>query len=798
MKLKTMYSAMLALLISSLAWLSCKKDIKNQDTNQPTSDFVIPAATPVNGSVSGVVVDEHNVPVNGAEVKIGSSTVTTDARGSFLVKNVQLDKYVSTVTINKPGYFKAVRSFSANATLNYVNIKLIPRTLAGTIDSNNPSAVTLSNGTNISLQSNSVVIKSSGAAYTGQVKVYAAYIDPTSTDMSTVVPGSLMGQDANNMYALQSTGMIAVDLESASGEALQLAGSKPASIKMPIPSSLQSKAPATIDTWSLDDRGVWIKEGTATKNGNVYEMQATHFSFWNCDVPAVSTYLSIHVQDQAGNPLINTLVSLTVPNNTTWWSTTYGFTDSLGNVAGIIPAGTELELNVFSNPYNCAGPLYTQTVGPFTSGSAITITATLASSSALTVTGTVTDCNDQPLANGTAIIYANGSVYYTGISNGSYTQDIIHCGSVDSLWVTVVDLSNGSQANSGNITVSGNTATVPSMQVCGSGGGGSQTAEFTFGIDNQGNCIVQTYLGVLTAGVPLNGNNIIGVTVYVTVPGTYSISTVTAGGIYFGATGIFTQTGTQQVQLIGFGTPAAPGSYSFTTQSGTVTGCSFTVNVGAPPASINIGPSGGNCANAIVNGTYMAGTALNGTNTITVVLDVISAGQYSIYATNNSGMSFSDSGTVTATGPTTFVLQGSGMPVNAGVETFMLTSNGMAGCSFSVNVIPGTQGIYVFEGAPGTCSGATIAGTYQAGVALLGPSNSVSLMVNVTATGPYNIFAGPINGISFSGTGVFNQTGIQPVLLTASGTPQTAGTYTFVSQTSTGGTGCIFTLDVVN
>ena len=54
----------------------------------------------------------------------------------------------------------------------------------------------------------------------------------------------------------------------------------------------------------------------------------------------------VPVVDQNNQPLSNTVVELTIPNNNTWWATTYGFTDSTGTVSGLVPANLELEMNV--------------------------------------------------------------------------------------------------------------------------------------------------------------------------------------------------------------------------------------------------------------------------------------------------------------------------------------------------------------------------------------------------------------------------------------------------------------------
>jgi hypothetical protein len=226
------------LLIAGL--LSCQKELSNESgvVVTPGTGSPIPAATPVQGSVSGVVTDENDAPVANAAVTVAGTMYFTNSRGFFNSPAVILDKYFSTVQVIKPGYFKAIRSFCANATRNYVAIKLIPKTLAGNFASGTGGKVTLGNGTELNFTASSIVDKSSGTPFTGNVRVYSSYIDPTSGDISARVPGSFVGQDGSKMYALASAGMLAVELESDAGVPLQLATGKTAAVKLFIPASL--------------------------------------------------------------------------------------------------------------------------------------------------------------------------------------------------------------------------------------------------------------------------------------------------------------------------------------------------------------------------------------------------------------------------------------------------------------------------------------------------------------------------------------------------------------------------------
>ena len=795
MKLRSVHSLLLMFFFGIILSVSCKKDIKNESVPVSPGDlFPIPAATPVGGSVSGLIVDENNAPVEGAVAKLGTLSATTNARGIFSFNNATLDKYITTVTVEMPGYFKAYRSFSANATRNYVSIKLLPKIISGNVNSTVGGTVSLSNGTQLSFQANSVVIKSSGAAYSGNIKIYAAYIDPTASDISSTVPGSFMGRDDNNLYTLQSTGMIAVDLESGNGEALQLASNLPATIKMPIPASLLSKAPSNIDTWSLDEQGVWKKEGTAPRTGDFYEMQVTHFSFWNCDVSGNGVYLTLHIQDQNGNILPNQLVELRIPNNTSLWSAAYGYTDSLGNVSGLVPAAVSLSMNIISNLVTCYTIIYTQTIGPLATNSALTVTVTVPSNELYTISGTAIDCSGSPIQSGTAFIYSEPYGYYnTNIVNGAYTITLVRCGAIAQAEAMVVDYVTSSNGSSGLLAVSGNVITIPPVSACASG----PAATFTFQ-DNSGSC-EGSISGTYNVGTPLSGNNLISILVNVTTPGSYNIATAVVNGFSFSGTGTFNTAGQQLVNLVGSGTPTTGGSWLVIPQAAGVAGCSFPVEVNGPPASIDIT----SCPTVTVNGTYLVGTPLYSNsfpfgNSVSVVMNVLSPGNYHINTDNNDGFQFADSGYVATTGPVTFVLQGEGMPTISAIANFNIYSNGaLTGCPFTVDIHPSSPSPnYSFAGAPGTCTLATPSGTLTAGTATDG-SQGISIQVNVLTTGPWYVQASPVNGISFSNTGYFTTTGTQTIYLSASGTPLASGSYNFTPVDSQAGiNGCGFTVSV--
>lgn len=98
---------------------------------------------------------------------------------------------------------------------------------------------------------------------------------------------------------------------------------------------------------------------------------------------------------------------------------------------------------------------------------------------------------------------------------------------------------------------------------------------------------------------------------------------------------------------------------------------------------------------------------------------------------------------------------------------------------------------YSLNGGTASCTGAILSGTFTAGTPG-SAANKVTLSATVDSIGSYNISTNTINGISFSGAGVFTSIGIHNITLTASGTPAAAGIFVFTPVAN----GCTFSVTV--
>jgi hypothetical protein len=444
---------------------SCQKEVKNDNPASGGTTGTVITSMPVQGNVTGKVIDNNNNPVVGATVKAGGNTTTTDSRGLFRFNNIQLDKYSFLVTVDKAGFFKAYRVFSASANnTNFVKLKLLPKTLIGSFDAVAGGSVTLGDNSKITLPASSVVLKSNNQSYSGTVKVYATVIDPTSTDIAQIVPGSFQGNDANNYRVLlRSFGMLAVELEGNAGEQLQIASGKTAKLRFTIPSSLRSSAPSTIPLWSVDETtGLWKQEGNAIKGTDYYEGDVSHFSFWNCDASSQTVFLEMTILTADG-PLSHVLVKLTRPSG----ASSYGYTDSAGHVGGLVPKSEALTLEVLNT---CNQSIYTQNVGPFSSNTNLgSITVTLSPVNTLQITGSAVNCSNQPVTNGNVLVYFEGQYYNRPLNNGNFSFTITRC-SNSTAAIEIVAVDNvANQQSSSPWTGSASTGTVSTgaISACG-------------------------------------------------------------------------------------------------------------------------------------------------------------------------------------------------------------------------------------------------------------------------------------------------------------------------------------------
>jgi hypothetical protein len=112
------------------------------------------------------------------------------------------------------------------------------------------------------------------------------------------------------------------------------------------------------------------------------------------------------------------------------------------------------------------------------------------------------------------------------------------------------------------------------------------------------------------------------------------------------------------------------------------------------------------CSSATFQGGYYTGVALSTANTVTISVNVISPGTYTITTGKSNGISFSGSGTFTTTGVQQITLYGLGTPGNDAAANVPIEI-GSSKCSLHIDVTapPPTSGSWSFTRGDVTYSG---------------------------------------------------------------------------------------------
>jgi len=501
---RTRHFTTLALALILVAY-GCSDDNASEVTPPvPDPDPITPdLGVKVKASVTGFISDESGNPVTLATVTAGSQRANTDEYGYFQIEDTSLPKVAGLVTVEKDGYYSGYATFlpqENNET--FVRVTLLTREKTGTISAATGGTVNTTTGARITLPANGVATASNGAAYTGDINISARILN------NEKAPGDARGiDDDGHLKALKTFSAIAVELTDANGNRLQIASDKTATISLPIPAEAQADAPNTVALWYFEtESGLWKQEGTATKNGTVYEGSLKHFSFWQGaeGVPLVN--FTARITNAASQPLANVAVIITpagAQRNSVY--SRFGHTDANGYVTGPVFANANLVLEIRTT---CAITAYEhQFATAATDINLGTLIGNLGQNNVV-LSGTVTNCNDQPVAYGHIQTYDNGFYNRVPITNGNFSYSGIMCTNT-SVNLVVVDYATFQQNTPQTVSITPGTNALGTLKACGT----YAVGRIAYSVDSGPTVVIQEtadtmaayYLGNATQILTLSG-----------------------------------------------------------------------------------------------------------------------------------------------------------------------------------------------------------------------------------------------------------------------------------------------------
>jgi hypothetical protein len=403
-----------------ISFNSCKKE----DDNSPGSG-INNTGDQITTNISGTVRDLQGNVVAGAQVTAGGQTVSTNGSGVYLLQNVSVNKKRAVVSAVKAGYWLQQKGIIAHAnTTCYADIVLFTDDKSYSVNAVTGGTVTMPGGSIITFPANAFVT-SGGTPFNGTVTITAHEILTADDKYFLRIPGGdFQAKDANGeMKFLFSMGMAGAKLYDGTGNELKIAAGKTAFVKFPVNPAQASVATPTIQLWHYDENEMlWIEEGAATLNGNYYEANVSHFSWFNCDYTGATCTMNLTLVDCSGQPVPNQIFDFDVMNG---YGHSSGMTDANGTASGLVPANLIMTVTLYNSNWNQHAVI--DTVGPFTPNSSVNLTIQVGANCDY-ISGSLFDCFNNSINGNVSLLFNNQPVAWTTTTNGNFSFNIYQSG----------------------------------------------------------------------------------------------------------------------------------------------------------------------------------------------------------------------------------------------------------------------------------------------------------------------------------------------------------------------------------
>lgn len=459
-----------------IIFVSCQRDPISiiNDPNIHTPDYY-------SGSLSGQVIDEDLEPLEGVTVKINTVETTTDRNGFFTLSDIQLDINGTLVKSEKDGYWSISKMLSPSKDqINYTKILLKEKKSPEMIDSELGGRVSFLDEIKLDFPQDAFVT-SDGERYTGIVSVSAVYLDPSDPNFGIVSPGDFRAFNTESeLQTLVSLGMAGVELNGANNEVLEVNSDKKVTLSIKVPANATEEE---VPLWHFDEEsGYWLEEGIAQRNGDYFEGEVSHFSWWNCDIPFSAVKLSGTILSPNGGGVTGLPVTVFLADNMRNLGTE--FTGERGFFCGMIPINQTLILQLTDE---CGLIYFQEEIGPFSEDVSLpAITST--TQNLIEVCGSLANCDSERVTYGYVVVDVGNNLSLLPLdSEGRFCSSVNVC-DAESFDIYGIDLETGLQGFASNYELSDSPLSDLELKAC------DQVANiFRYTIENEPEIVITEF-----------------------------------------------------------------------------------------------------------------------------------------------------------------------------------------------------------------------------------------------------------------------------------------------------------------
>lgn len=313
-----------------------------------------------NSHIYGLVSDPDGNALANVLITTGQDTVISNEYGIYSFDRCRAVNGRCVVKFESNEHFSVIRTADIADGDARVDAILMPQDskegVTEIVRFHNSKGATIKVGKmSVTIPANSLAYESDGSAFNGSVCASVYYLNPNSENFAKEMPGGDMSgvSSEGKDVILLSYGMVEVSLKDSLNRKLQLKNGAESTLSFPVPNGYSEEQKYNeIPLWSFDEeKGTWVEEGVATKNGDSYSGNIKHFSWHNLDYPEKRANICGRVTNKNGDPLPNVLVTI---------SQTSARTDRNGNYCAYVPKNTPVFVTVRPGDYaNCPNcPIY--------------------------------------------------------------------------------------------------------------------------------------------------------------------------------------------------------------------------------------------------------------------------------------------------------------------------------------------------------------------------------------------------------------------------------------------------------
>ena len=423
--------------ILSLLLSGCRKDgdqiVNGTETTSPNTPVEL-----INATFDGLVTDENNNVVVGAEVYIGEEATKTNDIGYYRIKT-EVNLNGTKILVRKDGYIDAYANVvPLEDEVNSYKFVLKVKNLLPSINSSSAERVIFDNGNSVQFVPNSFV-DNEGQSYNGNVNIYANFIEATSNAFSQYILGDMYGKKMTNEEVLiKSRGVLLLEAFDDFGSRLTI--NEPAEIRISLDTLPQEST--DILSWTLEnEEGIWLETAEASLGLGVLILNQKELGYINIgnEVDFVTGQYIIEDLDENAQYLyeINTEAG------------DYVSSGDMGlnrRIAGKFPKDEEMLMNLYTQCHSFVGTLV---LFPLKEGETIIIgfVSTLPGLVSHVIKGNVFDCEMNAVQNGVVVlnlINSQGYQLIVPIENGSFEIGVFQCQANDAIFyeLMAIDFEN--------------------------------------------------------------------------------------------------------------------------------------------------------------------------------------------------------------------------------------------------------------------------------------------------------------------------------------------------------------------